>query len=148
MTSIATALGPWGWIVVGAILLAAELAAPGVFLMWLGLAALVVGLLSFVVDWGWQAQGIAFALLAAASVPLWRRVSRQVGPPSDSPFLNRRAEALVGRVFTMEQPIARGVGIVRVDDTTWRVLGPDSPAGTRVRVTAADGAVLTVERAE
>ena len=40
------ALGPWAWIIAGAILLALELAVPGAFMMWLGLAAGLVGLIS------------------------------------------------------------------------------------------------------
>ena len=55
-------------------------------------------------------------------------------------MLNRRTEALVGRVFTLEKPIVDGIGTVRIDDTIWRVRGPDCPAGSRVKVTQADGA--------
>jgi hypothetical protein len=33
---------------------------------------------------------------------------------------------------------------VRIDDTTWRVIGPNMVSGTRVRVVHADGALLTV----
>ena len=66
-------LGPWAWIIAGAILLALELAVPGAFMMWLGLAAVMVGAISFLVDWSWQWQCVAFAVLALASVPLWRR---------------------------------------------------------------------------
>ncbi len=61
------------------------------------------------------------------------------------PFLNRRTEGLVGRVFTLEKPIIDGVGTVRMDDTIWRVAGPDAPSGSRVKVIRADGASLTVE---
>ena len=62
-------------------------------------------------------------------------------------MLNRRNEALIGRVFTLEQPIVDGIGTVRIDDTVWRVNGPECPAGSRVRVTQADGATLAVEPA-
>ena len=63
-----------------------------------------------------------------------------------NPFLNKRADALVGRVFTLEKPIIDGSGTVRIDDTIWRVAGPDAPAGSRVRIVQADGASLTVAR--
>jgi membrane protein implicated in regulation of membrane protease activity len=76
-----------------------------------------------------------------------RRLARKVGPPNEAPLLNRRTEALVGRVFTLERPIVDGVGTVRIDDTIWRVRGPDGPAGSRVRVVHADGANLAVEPA-
>ena len=141
------ALGPWAWIIAGAVLLATELAVPGAFMMWLGIAAVLVGALSFVVDWSWQLQCIAFAVFAAASVPLWRRFALKVEPQSEAPLLNRRTDALIGRVFTLEKPIVDGVGTVRIDDTIWRVRGSDQPAGSRVRVTQADGANLAVEPA-
>jgi len=141
------ALGPWAWIIAGVILLAIELAVPGAFMMWLGIAALLVGGISLVVVWSWQWQFVAFAVFALASVPLWRRFAHKVEPASESPMLNRRAEALVGRIFTLEKPIVDGTGSVRIDDTIWRVHGPDRPAGSRVRVTGADGANLAVEPA-
>jgi hypothetical protein len=127
------------------VLMALELLAPGVFLIWLGLAALLVGLLSFGTDPSWQTQILLFAMFAAAAVPLWRRVARNSKAASQShPFLNKRAEALVGRVFTLEKPIIDGTGTIRIDDTVWRVTGPDTPAGSRVRIVQADGASLTV----
>jgi membrane protein implicated in regulation of membrane protease activity len=141
------ALGAWSWIIAGAILLALELAVPGAFMMWLGLAAVIVGVISFALNWSWQAQGIAFAVFALASVPLWRRFARKVEPEAPSPFLNRRTQEMVGRIFTLDTPIVDGVGTVRIGDTVWRVNGPDGPAGSRVKVIGADGANLQVEPA-
>ena len=63
---------------------------------------------------------------------------------ASNPFLNKRADALVGRVFTLEKPIIDGSGTVRIDDTIWRVAGPDAPAGSRVKIVRADGASLVV----
>ncbi|MEO6841404.1 MAG: NfeD family protein [Bradyrhizobium sp.] len=148
MAEMFSALGTWNWLVFGIILMALELVAPGVFLFWLGLAALLVGLLSFVVHLAWQSQILMFAVFAAAAVPLWRRVARSNTAVSKSnPFLNKRADALVGRVFTLEKPIIDGSGTVRIDDTIWRVAGPDVPAGSRVKIVQADGASLTVAAA-
>jgi membrane protein implicated in regulation of membrane protease activity len=145
MWDILVRLGAWNWLIVGLVLVALEVVAPGVFLLWLGLAALLVGLISLVVDWVWQVQVIAFAAFSVAAVPLWRRVAQQDVPNPESEFLNRRSDALVGRVFTLEKPIVDGSGTVRIDDTVWRVSGPDCPAGSRVRVVQADGASLKVE---
>jgi inner membrane protein len=97
------------------------------------------------VDWPWQAQFVAFAVFAIAAIPIWRRLSR--GTRTDQPFLNRRAEAFVGRVFTLEKPIVDGTGTIGIDDTVWRVSGPDTPAGSKVKVTRVDGAALHVEPA-
>jgi inner membrane protein len=145
MMPLLVALGPWKWVILGAVLLGLELFVPGVFMMWLGMAAILVGLISFVMEWSWQWQLVAFAVFTAASVPLWRRLARQVDPSFATPYVNRRTEALVGRVFTLEKPIANGIGTVRIDDTVWRVSGPDAPAGSRVKVVRAEGADLTVE---
>ena len=148
MAEMFSTLGTWNWLIFGFILMALELIAPGVFLFWLGLAALLVGLVSFVLHPSWQSQLLMFAAFAVAAVPLWRRLSRSNREASQSnPYLNRRAAALVGRVFTLEKPIIDGSGTVRVDDTIWRVAGPDTPAGSRVKVVQADGANLTVAAA-
>ena len=145
MDEMFVTLGTWNWLIFGVILMALELIAPGVFLFWLGLAALLVGLLSFAFHPSWQVQILMFAVFAAAAVPVWRRLARSHAAGSaNSPFLNRRADALVGRVFTLEKPIVDGAGTVRIDDTIWRVAGPDAPAGSRVRIVQADGASLTV----
>ena len=141
-------LGSWNWFILGVVLLALEMMVPGTFLLWLGIAAIVVGLISRVIDWSWQLQLIAFAALSVALIPAWRRFARRVDEPSDHATLNRRTEAFVGRVFTLEKPIMDGSGVVRIGDTVWRVTGPDCPAGSRVRVTRVDGADLQVEVAE
>jgi membrane protein implicated in regulation of membrane protease activity len=145
MMTLLVSLGPWKWVILGAILFALELVVPGAFMMWLGIAAILVGLISFAVDWSWQWQLVAFAVFTAASVPLWRRFARKVDPGFSTPLVNRRTEGFVGRVLTLEKAIVDGVGAVRIDDTIWRVNGPDTPAGSRVRVVRAQGAELTVE---
>jgi membrane protein implicated in regulation of membrane protease activity len=145
MAEVFSTLGTWNWLVFGLVLMGLELMLPGVFLFWLGLAALLVGLLSFVIAPSWQLQLLMFAVFAAAAVPVWRRVARSnSGVSNSNPFLNKRSEAMIGRVFTLEKPIIDGAGTVRIDDTIWRVAGPDTPAGSRVRIVRADGASLTV----
>jgi membrane protein implicated in regulation of membrane protease activity len=145
MSDMFSTLGTWNWLIFGFVLMALELIAHGVFLFWLGLAALLVGLVSFALHPSWQAQLLMFAVFAAAAVPVWRRLARGSSAASVSnPFLNRRTDALVGREFTLEKPIIDGFGTVRIDDTIWRVAGPDAPAGSRVRIVQADGANLTV----
>lgn len=143
--TVVVALGPWRWVVLGLVLLALELVAPGTLLLWLGMAAIAVGALALLVDPGWQVEVVAFAVLGLAAAVGWWVLGRpDNAASSDRPMLNRRAERHVGRVFVLEAPILNGDGRVRIDDTIWRVQGPDMPSGTRVKVTAADGATLTV----
>jgi membrane protein implicated in regulation of membrane protease activity len=141
------AMGSWLWFVVAAVFLLLELTSPGVFMLWLGLAAILVGIISLVTVLSWQTQLIVFAVLSIACIPMWRYFARKVEGPVDRPFLNRRAEGYVGRVFTLEKPIVDGVGTIRIEDTVWRVSGPNLPAGSRVKVASADGADLAVEAA-
>jgi len=138
-------LGAWDWLIAGGLLLVLEVLAPGAFMAWLGLAALVVGGISLYVDWTWQAQFIAFAVFSVAAVPLWQRLAMHAGAKTDQPFLNRRAEAFIGRTFTLEKPIVDGSGTIAIDDTVWRITGVDIPAGSRVKVTRVDGTALHME---
>ncbi|PZQ19156.1 MAG: hypothetical protein DI565_01880 [Ancylobacter novellus] len=143
------ALGPWRWMVLGLVLLALELIAPGTLLLWLGMAAIAVGAIALLVDPGWQIEVVAFAVLGLAAAVGWWFLGRpDNAASSDRPMLNRRAERHVGKVFTLDEPILHGEGRVRIDDTVWRVSGPDLPAGARVRIVAADGAALAVAAVE
>jgi inner membrane protein len=154
MMEFLASLTMWHWLVAAAIFFVLELLAPGAFMLWLGLSALLVGVISLVLSslgrldlWPWQYQLIAFAVFTVLSIPLWRRVAARVGKGNDQPFLNRRADAFVGREFTLEKPIVAGNGTVRIDDTIWRVAGPDLPGGSRVKIVRADAATLVVEAA-
>ena len=146
---LATELGPWSWWIVGFALLAAELIAPGVFLIWIGLAALVIGALSLVLwdvtVWAWQLQLVLFAALAVVFALLGRKYFGRNSDTSDEPFLNQREASLVGRTATLQEPIVEGRGRIRLDDTWWPVNGEDLPAGTRVRIASARGRTLTIE---
>src|SRR2546421_10946888 len=139
-----TTLGKWNWLILAGVFFVIELVAPGAFMLWLGLSALLVGIISRVVIWPWQYQLVAFAVFALASIPLWRHFARSVEKPGDQPFLNRRADAFIGREFTLEKPIVAGSGTVKIDDTIWRLSGPDCPGGSRVKVVRADAATLVV----
>lgn len=145
LISVWAALGGWRWMVLGLVLLGLELIAPGTLLLWLGLAAMVVGVVALLVDPGWQIELLAFAVLGlAAAVGWWVWGRPDNAAPSDRPMLNRRAERHVGKVFTLDAPMVNGDGRLKIDDTTWRVSGPDLPAGARVRVLSVDGITLLV----
>jgi membrane protein implicated in regulation of membrane protease activity len=144
-------LGPWSWWVLGLVLLAAEVVSPGVFLVWIGIAAILTGAVSLLLwdagFWVWQAQLVFFALLSIAAVLMGRRLLARSADVSDEPLLNQRGARLIGRTAVLEQPIVEGRGRIRLDDTTWTVDGPDLPAGTRVRVTGSNSGRLSVESA-
>jgi membrane protein implicated in regulation of membrane protease activity len=141
-------LNHWIWFIAAALLMVLEVIAPGFFMLFLGLAALLVGVIAQLVDIPWQWQCAAFVVFSAAWFPLWWRLRKQAEEPTDQPFLNRRMAGYVGKVFRLETAIIDGNGTVRIDDTVWRVTGPDAAAGTRVKVERVEGAVLHVTPAQ
>jgi len=137
----------WHWWILGIALILIEVLAPGFFFLWMGVAALLVGLMLWLFPQvGWEWQLLVFALLSVASIVVWRLWSVRHPPHTDQPALNRRGMQYVGRVFSLQAPIVNGVGKLRVDDTMWKIEGEDCETGTRVAVTGIDGTVLKVER--
>ena len=140
-------LGAWTWIILGLVLVGLELVVPGGVLIWLGIAAIATGLIDGVLGLSWQISTLVFAGLSVVAVLAGRLISRPSVRAEDPSGLNRRGEALVGQAFTLETPIVGGEGRVRIGDSSWRVVGPDTQAGTVVTVVQIDGATLVVERA-
>ena len=138
----------WHWFILAAILIILEVFAPGAFMLWIGIAAGVVGaVLYFVPTLTWEYQFILFSIASVGSILAWR-AWRQAHPViTDEPTLNRRGSQYIGRVFTLDAPIINGIGKIRVDDSTWKIEGADCPAGTKVRVAGIENTVLKVEAA-
>ncbi len=146
IVELLTSLGPWAWIIGGLLLLVLEILAPGTLFLWFGLAALAVGFFSFVFDMGWQAEFIQFAVLSLISVVIGRMImSRSSQTASDKPLLNERGKALIGQVFVLSEPIVNGKGRIKVNDSFWRVSGPDCETGSKVKVVDGEGTLLSVE---
>lgn len=140
--------GSWGWIVIGLVLVGGEMLAPGVFLLWLGLAALLTGAVVGLTGLAWQGAWLVFAGLAVACVLIGRAVSRHRSEEPDIAMgLNDRGRQLIGKVFRLEATMTGGEGRIRVGDSSWRVTGPELLAGTEIRVVRVDGATLVVEKA-
>jgi membrane protein implicated in regulation of membrane protease activity len=138
--------GPWGWLVLGLVLLALELVVPGGYFLWLGAAGIVTGVAAFIPGISWPWQVTIFGVLAIVIVIGWTRISRSRREPvTDTPYLNRRAERFVGYEAVIDEPIQDGFGRLKLGDSVWRIAGPDLAAGRKVRVVGSDGALLKVE---
>ena len=135
----------WGWLVFAALLGMGEVIIPGVFLIWVALAAAVTGLIALAFPVSVPVQLLLFALFCLVSVWGGRRWYAANPVPSQDPLLNERTARLVGELVTVVEPIEGGRGRVKVGDSIWSCRGPDTPAGTRVRVVGAEASVLTVE---
>lgn len=137
----------WIWLAVGLILASAEIAIPGAFLIWLAGAALVTGLLTWVLPIGLPTQIVIFAVLAIVAVFSGRRYLRDNPITAADPMMNHRGARLVGETAIVIQAIEGGTGRIHLGDSEWLVRGPDTPPGARVRIIGSDGTVLLVEPA-
>jgi inner membrane protein len=135
----------WFWLSFGFILGAVEMIAPGFFLMWLGLAAIIVGLLTWALPISLPLQVALFAILSVLTVFAGKKFLSDNPITSDDPKLNDRGARLTGEIVDVIEDIRNGNGRVKVGDSVWSARGADAVAGTRVRVIGADGAVLLVE---
>jgi membrane protein implicated in regulation of membrane protease activity len=138
----------WNWWVFALVLITVEILVAGTFFLWMGISAAVVGLVLLLLPGlSWEVQLSLFAIFSIVSIVLsriWLAKHARAEPPST---LNRRGSQYIGRQFTLTEPIVNGVGRLRVDDTIWRISGPDLEAGSQVTVEAIEGTILTVKQA-
>jgi membrane protein implicated in regulation of membrane protease activity len=132
------------WILAGLVLLGAEIFLPGVFLLWIGIAALGTGLLLFFVAPPFWVTSVVFVVLLAGGIAVALRLRRSRHP---RPRVNTPDAGLIGRFGVLTEPGNAGPR-VRVGDSDWAARLPrdlaESPAGTRVRVEGVDGTTLVV----
>lgn len=135
----------WVWISIGLVLSALEMLVPGVYLIWLAVAAIITGLLTFGLGLSLPAQVVIFVSLALIAAFSAKRFLRDSPIESSDPLMNRRGSRLVGESAVVTQAFDGGSGRVKHGDSEWLARGPDLAVGTRVRITGSDGAVLVVE---
>lgn len=136
----------YGWWLLALVLVGAEMIMPGYFMLWIGIAAAFMGVVTLIAP-GLPsiAQAVVFALLAiAACLAYWKFIRPLAEVRNDQPLLNRRGKKLVGERFVLIEPIVNGRGKVKVGDGQWLAEGPDLPAGSEVEVVAVDGTSLRV----
>lgn len=140
----------WHWLALAAILLVLEvLTGSSGFLLWIGIAAGLVGAGLWVFpNLSWSIQLVSFAIFALLSAVGWRFYLKHHPIKTDRPTLNRRSEQYIGRIFTLEEPVVNGMGKVIVEDSSWRVRCPNLPAGARIRIVGVDGVVLIGEHVD
>lgn len=134
------------WLIAALLLAIAELAVPGVFLIFLAIAAAVTGAAALALpDLPLPAQLAAFAVWSIVTVLIGRRWYRDYPVAGSDAGLNDPARRLLGTSATVEIAIEHGSGRVRIGDGSWPARGPDLPAGAAVRIVAVDGGIIQVE---
>lgn len=136
----------WNWWVFALVLFIVEVLVAGTFFLWMGISAGLVGLvLFFMPDLGWEIQLSLFAIFSVISIiisRIWLAKHARAATPST---LNRRGSQYIGREFTLTEPIVNGIGRLNVDDTIWRISGPDMDSGVQIIVDGMDGTILRVK---
>jgi inner membrane protein len=135
----------WVWLTLGVVLGALEMLVPGVYLLWLGLAAIATGILTAALDLSLPMQVIDFVALSLIAAFSARRLLRDQPIASSDPLMNRRGARMVGETALVVQAIEHGTGRVKHGDSEWMARGPSIAVGERVRVVGCEGATLLVE---
>ena len=139
-------LSNYGWWLLALVLIGAEILAPGYFMLWIGIAAGIMGVITLAVPaMPPIAQALTFAVFGIASCAIyWKFIRPLAEQRNDQPLLNRRGAKLVGQRFVVVEPIVNGRGKIKVGDGSWLAEGPDVPAGAEVEVVACEGTALKV----
>lgn len=142
-------LGPWQWLIIGVLLLIFELFTGSLFILWPALAALIVGLVMFVIPLSWEMQLVLFAILTAAGLFYGEKYLRpRLKKDTSADDLNDRAKIMVGRRVTAVANFVNGDGRVDFGDTQWKArLENDTvevTLGQTLEIASVDGATLIV----
>ena len=136
----------WHWLILAVLLTIFEIILPTTLLLWMAIAAGVVGFAVLLVPQiTWEVQFLIFAFVSLISVSAGRMYLNRSHQNDNASVLNKRGNQYVNQIFTLGEPIVNGVGKLHVDDTIWRIEGPDTPSGTQVEVIAIDGSTMVVE---
>lgn len=136
----------WHWLVLGLVLLIAEILISGVFILWWGLAALVVAaVVAIFPQLNLTALFILYGLLALSlSLIWWKFQSKKDNTDHSSYKLNQRDHAMLGTVGYVEEIAENGIGRGHFGDTTWRIQGQQLAVGDVIEVIAVEGITLKV----
>lgn len=138
----------WHWLALGLILLAVELLGAAGYFLWLGLSALLVGVIMVLIPIGWQLQWLTFASFVLVTTWLWWRRQFKADRSGDAQRgLNQKKKQLLGHKVQLEQPVtALVITRLQIGDSTWSAIcDEDIAAGHMVEVVDLDGIILKIK---
>ena len=136
----------WHWLALGLALLAVELFGAAGYFLWLGISALIVGVVLSLIPMSWQLQWVSFTCFSLVTTWLWWRKQLKADTKNDdSRDLNQKQKQLIGQKIRLEEDFLAGKGRVKLGDTTWAAETDHNIAsGTLVEVTHINGITLTI----
>jgi membrane protein implicated in regulation of membrane protease activity len=138
----------WSWLILSGLVLLGETLGAAGFLLGISAAAFLTGLIAFIApDVGWRLQMLLFAALSLVMTALYWWRFRRFNEATDQPQLNQRVRQMIGSTHVLTDTYESGEGRLQIGDTLWRIRSATPlTAGTRVRVTGAEGMTLLVEQ--
>ena len=137
----------WSWLILSGLVLLGETLGTGGFLLGISAAAFITGIVAFVapgLDWRLQAALFGGLSLVMTALYWWR--FRRFNEATDQPQLNQRIRQMIGSTHVLTDACEPGEGRMQIGDTLWRIRSATAlAAGSRVRITGADGMTLLVE---
>ena len=141
----------WHWFALGGVLLILEILTPTFYLMWPGIAALVVGLVKLAIpDLPWQMALTIFGVMSVVATIVWQSLYKRGRESDNAGDINQRTRRYVGRRAVVAEGFRGGRGPILLDDTRWQAIsegGGDLGAGSAVEITGSDGVTLRVRPA-
>lgn len=146
MLELLQAIQPWHWLALGIVLLAIEVSLSTEILLGIGIGALLVAIMLWVVPLGWQMQLVWFAVYSVIATLIYWKYFRAKMQRTEAPLLNNKTAQLVGKKVPLFEPIVNGSGKVQIADALWRVkANQDAAKDTVVTIVGAEGMTLVVE---
>lgn len=141
----------WHWIVLGIVLIIAELAVPQFVLVWFGLGALLVGVLLLAFGMSLTAQLALWTLASLSMIALWFKVFKPGAHKTRVGMSDANVLGEVGVLTRDVEPFRRGSVRFQkplMGSEVWECIADEAiRANDRVRVTAIEGNILKVGRA-
>ena len=135
------------WLILGVLLLVLEVVTGTTYILWPAVAAIIVGIIAFVLPLAWEMQFLLFFILSGILLVVGHKFVRpkmKGGEPSE---LNDRARSMVGMRVKAVADFDTGIGRVQVGDTQWRasIVDGNPVSGAELRVVSVKGTTLQVE---
>ena len=137
----------WYWITFGLFMIFSEVVTPGFYFLWIGLAAILSGTLSYLFpELDFVVIGSFFAIVSVilcyiGKISLYKKISGD-----NVSTLNNRGAQYVGQTVVVFEEIKNGVGNVKVGDGVWPAKSDlDREKGDSVKIIGVDGISFIVK---
>ena len=129
------------WIILGLILSILEMLLPGIFLIWIGIAAFLTSIVVYF-GAGLYLQIVAFAVFSIITTILGKKAYDKLDVKNS---INQKSVDLIGEEVTLLFDVEDGKSRVKLADSQWTVKTSENlKKGDKVRVVKVNGNILFV----